>query len=190
MNASIPAPLEEISNALLNAVFQFDSITHNRLRVPEDLPVLSFDVFKPFMFTEGAAVDVTIQVEGLEDFVETVSLDTGFFSNHTYSVCVPPVYRGRMATITLTHRDLADTTFVSYDPADLVAGVLEAPINTISQLYLLDDIRFEAPFEDQIDVTSSLDETGSATLTVTLDPDLGARRTHCALIGVKVLPRR
>ena len=130
VNATVPEPLEEISNALVDSVFQFDSITHNRLYVPPAHPVLSFDIFTPFMMTKDVAIEVTVQAEGLADYTETIDLNTGFFNTQTYSICVPEQFRSRMATLTFKHAQLEGSTFISYSPEDVIPGVKTSKLRT------------------------------------------------------------
>ncbi|WP_353955672.1 putative Ig domain-containing protein [uncultured Sphingobium sp.] len=134
-----------------------DSITHNFVYVPKDEPYLTFKIYKPYMLQPGAKIRVRFEGAGLptidalvanqEAGARQVDLGTGMFTSSEFSVIVPDEYKGRSATITITHENMAPTEEDKQDLEDaaFIDAITDAAKDlgtAVSQIYLLDDLRF------------------------------------------------
>ncbi len=144
---------EGIWETLKGTIKQFlpglNSVTHNAVYVPEDKPYFTFKIYKPYMLHEGASIDVTFESPGMDSVTQTVNLGTGFFKMDEYSVEVPQDFRGRAVTVTLAHKNMApsDEYKQELEDAEFMDVIDSAARNAtaaVSQIYLLDDLRFTA----------------------------------------------
>ena len=172
--------LQEIVHNNIN----LDTIEHNRLLVPTDQPLLSFNIFAPLILTESSQIQVTFKHTamdpGLADVVlplQTIKLSV--FDRNSYSVAVPASFKGKLATIEIKALSLApETVQASYwmgsttDPtpgAGSPDNILAAGASwLVSQLFFLDDVRFSKGLEAT--VSSPISEGQTATLIVTFQP--------------------
>jgi uncharacterized repeat protein (TIGR01451 family) len=154
--------VSDLVNAVLGAVGNFDTITHNRLYVPTDTQCLTFDVIEPFV-PDGDSkieVDMTSADPGAKpDPIGTVTLPSGFFSKATYAVDVPAKYQGQVVTFSLKY---IPGSAVGFDAA-------------VSQLIFIDNVQFSnkgchadlAVTKTVDDPRPVMDEVVTFTITVT-----------------------
>jgi len=103
----IPADMQGFIGDVIDFVSDFDTVTHNRMYIPTDQPYLAFEVFTPFMITDDARLTITFrgagEAEGVEFIADPIKLEPGFLEKRTYSVKVPEILKGKMATISFSH---------------------------------------------------------------------------------------
>ena len=166
--------LQEAANDLIN----LDTVVHNRLLVPTDQPLLSFNIFAPAILHEGTQIQVTFRHTDLDPGLADVqllpqTLRLSFFDRHSYSVVVPDSFKGKVAEIEIKTLQIApesvDVSY-TYSAAGIAADVLESSgLNwLVSQLFFLDDVRFSKGL--QATVTTPINEASSAQLSVTFEP--------------------
>jgi len=176
---NLPVGGQAVQAVINNLVsIDLDTITHNRVRVPEDLPVLSFNLFTPVMLNPDAQLQVTFKGTALDPGLAdsaplTVNLEAGFWSKRNYTVQVPDQFKGKTALLEFKFTNLESTSRVSLTPDD-VLEVLD-PTSVLGQLYFLDDIKFSKGI--QATITNPVDENGTATLDITFDPAIPANQT-------------
>ncbi|MCU0915393.1 MAG: tandem-95 repeat protein [Planctomycetes bacterium] len=161
VNGVVPDSLEDVVDDVINALVNFDSIRHNRMYIPADAEILSFDIFAPYIATAGTGVHITLEVDGTAVIDQDVIFGSMFFERRTFSVPVPAAARGKMATLTLKHIAMADTGLIAslINPFP-VLPLPDDPAATISQLYLLDNIRFAGQIRQvKLETTSGLPYT-------------------------------
>jgi hypothetical protein len=155
---------------VLDNVFKFDTITHNRLVVPTDMPLLSFNVMAPVMLTPASKIKVRFLATELDPGLadspwQDVNLDISFFSKINYSVLVPEEFKGKTAKLQFKFEEMEGIGEVKFDD---LGDLFEDPIPILGQVFFLDDIRFSKGIEAT--VTTPIDEQESATLTVNWVP--------------------
>ncbi|HEY6817505.1 MAG TPA: putative Ig domain-containing protein [Croceibacterium sp.] len=148
---------ELLKNNIKQYLPGLDSVTHNTMFVPADKPYLSFKIYRPYMLQSGATARVTFAAPGLPTIDAEVAnqtpgsthvdLGTGFFDSAEFSVLVPEIYRGRAATVTITHANMAPPSEFKQDLADaeyieMIDSGTRDLATAAAQIYLLDDIRF------------------------------------------------
>ena len=79
---------------MVNQLVNFDTIQHNRLYIPEDKSLLTFEVFSPAMVTPGAKISVRFAPTDLDPTLPNVApieveLKPGFFEKNQYYVEIP-----------------------------------------------------------------------------------------------------
>ncbi|MCB2028921.1 MAG: hypothetical protein KDH18_09735, partial [Rhodoferax sp.] len=174
---------ESISDAIIDTLVNFDTITHNRMHIPDDQPYLAFEVLAPFMFTDDGTITVTFKGAGSDAGLAPVSIEVqldrqGFMKKQVYSVEVPEEYKNTTATISFKKDRSEGKTGLPWTVAD--AGVDLA--SSFSQLIFLDDIRLTKSAID-ISVDSPIDEDGTATATFTLLGTLDAAQATVLDVG-------
>lgn len=153
-------------NDIIAQIADLDTITHNRVMVPADEPLLAFSVVAPVMVTP-AKLKVRFLATELDPDLQdsewlTVELEPSFFSRHTYAVPVPEEFKGKVALLQFQHADMEGSTRVVFDEGDTFADPNFPTL--IGQVYFLDDIRFSKGLE--VTVTPVVNEGDSATLDV------------------------
>jgi VCBS repeat-containing protein/YD repeat-containing protein len=152
-----PAVVKDAINSIVN----LDSVTHNRLLVPTDQPVISFNIFAPLMASPTAQVQVIFHPTALDPGLADVALDpvmlqTSFMQRINYSFKVPDSFKGKVADIEfkVTGTDVTDNNLPLYDLLkDTVAVVngVDALNQLVSQIFFLDDVRFSRGLQAQVD---------------------------------------
>ncbi len=133
----LPDVMTSMTDTLLDALGNFDSITHNRFYVPETgSDYLTFQIFAPLLFTSASKLHITFNDAdtGAELFATDKALDPSFFSAKNYSVALPSSLRGKMVTMTIKEEAMQNDdfgfSFVPDDPA--LAADIDLALNAMS----------------------------------------------------------
>jgi hypothetical protein len=176
-----PSGLDDLLQGVLDQIVNLDTITHNRLAVPDDQPQLAFDVIAPLMVLPGAKLKVRFLATDLDPTLQdspwqTVELDVSFFSRKTYFVQVPDSFKGATALLQFSFEAMDGSTKVSFDEND---ALFVDQIPLLGQLFFLDNIRFSQGLEATI--TSPVPEDNRATLAVEFSPFDVQRESHITI---------
>jgi VCBS repeat-containing protein len=168
----------QVISKALNSIVNLDSITHNRLLVPTDQPILSFNIFAPLIASPNAKVQVIFHPTALDpnlkdETLGPVQLQPSFMQRINYAFAVPESFKGKVADIEfkITNVDVADNNLSLYDTVkDVVAAAtgVETFNQLVSSFFFMDDVRFSKGLDAKL--SGPINEGGNARLDVTFVP--------------------
>ncbi|MBL8535715.1 MAG: cadherin-like domain-containing protein, partial [Betaproteobacteria bacterium] len=180
----IPDGLSTMRDALLGYLdnnTSLDTITHNRMYIPQGKQFLRFNVYTPLAFLPDSKLEITFTNSTGSVTVEK-AIDAGLFSGKDYSVEIPVGFAGTVSTIKIQHKgmgvteefrqslqDLLDIDLIENWAPEFVGGAIQyvggafaGVVGGVSQIMLLDDLQFT----DTVAGTPLLGETAATAETV------------------------
>ena len=126
---------DAVTSGLVDAAFDLNKITHNRLVVPEFAETLAFDVRTAGVVSPHAHLEVTMHAPSLQAdpvVIGSISL-TGSLPGELNRVvaCVPPEYRGEVVTFSIEAKDLVESTIIGGEQREF------------EQIVFIDNVAFE-----------------------------------------------